>query len=382
MRRSLLFILCLLLFAGCGKRSLPTPPLAEPVVLKNATLPEKLAAQQLYRIEITVTGAADSVRLEAAPQGSAAPEQSWYLHDDGGARHPEDGDVVAFDGVFTQVLRWQPAVSGGQPYQLSFQALNGGRSAGDPLEEIRRSGDLSAPVILQLSFPDSLLSGFAGTRLLQALVADSSGAGDVAQVEVRATAPGKAAFDTLLYDDGTHGDAAAGDGLFSLAVDRTFTARKNGAYLITCVAVDRSGLRSVAMSTGMVLVNGVPTLSGLTAPDNVARPASGISTHLVSVEVNEPEGLQDVNRVLLRAYNPDGSGFNNNPFLMYDNGLTLDINRWDLGYRGDLTARDGVYSMTVIFDPAKALGSYRLTFVAEDWAGQQSELLTHTIVLD
>lgn len=136
------------------------------------------------------------------------------------------------------------------------------------------------------------------------------------------------------------------------------------------------------MSTGMVLVNGAPTLSGLTAPDNVARPASGISTHLVSVEVNEPEGLQDVNRVLLRAYNPDGSGFNNNPFLMYDNGLTLDINRWDLGYRGDLTARDGVYSMTVIFDPAKALGSYRLTFVAEDWAGQQSELLTHTIVLD
>ncbi|HQG45088.1 MAG TPA: hypothetical protein PLG50_05480, partial [bacterium] len=334
MRRSFVFIVCLMLLAGCGKRTLPTPPLAEAVALKKATLPEKLAAQQLYRIEITVSGAADSVRLEAAPQGSAAPERTWSLYDDGGALHPEDGDVVAFDGVFTQVLRWQPAVSGGQPYQLRFQALREGRSAGDPLEEIRRSGDLAAPVILQLNFPDSLASGFAGTRLLQALVADSSGADDVARVEVRATAAGKAAFDTMLYDDGTHGDDTAADGLFNLAVDKTFNARKTGAYLFTCVAVDRSGLRSGAMSTSMVMVNGVPHLSGLSAPDNVTRPASGISTHLVSVQVDEPEGLQDINRVLLRAYNPDGSGFNNNPFLMYDNGLALDINRWDLGYRG------------------------------------------------
>ncbi|HNW58151.1 MAG TPA: hypothetical protein PKI62_00575 [bacterium] len=382
MHRSFLLLLSMLLLAGCSTRDLPTPPTTAPVVLKEVLLPEKLGAQQLYRIEIAVSGAADSVRLEAAPLNAAAPERTLYLYDDGGARHSLDGDRVAFDGIFTQLLHWQPAAAGGQEYRLHFQALQGGQSAGEPLEEIRRSGDLSAPVLTRLILPDTLQSGFSGLRLLQAMVTDSSGASDVARVEVRGSATGKAAFDTLLYDDGTHGDITAADGLFTLAVDRTFCARKSGAYTFAFTAVDKSGLKSAVRSAEMVLVNGAPLLIGLSAPESVTRPASGISTHLVTIQVEEPQGLQDVNRVLLRAYNPDGSGFNNNPFVMYDNGLALDINRWDLGYRGDQVARDGVYSMTVIFDASKALGAYRLTFVAEDWAGQQSELVTHSIMLE
>jgi len=382
MRRLILLSLPLLILAGCGKRELPTPPAPEEVVLSQAMLPEMLGPMRLYRIEIGAAGEVDSVLLEAVPRGTGAAEQRFYLYDDGGARHAGDGDVVAFDNIFSQQILWQPTLPGFREYELRFQASRAGRTVGEPLILMRSSGDQRAPEVAQLLLPDTLRSGFSGSLLFQAVVIDSSGPGDVARVELTGSAAGKASFDTLLYDDGSHGDPAAGDYIYSLAVDRTFGARKQGAYTIRIAAVDRSGQRSPEKSAILVIVNTAPLLTDLNAPAAVQRPAAGASSHLVSVRIDEPQGLQDINRVLLRAYNPDGTGFNNNPFVMYDNGLALDISRWDLGYRGDLTAGDGVYSMTVIFDAAKPLGGYRLTFTAEDWAGNQSELLTHTITLD
>jgi len=382
MRRLILLSLPLLILAGCGKRELPTPPAPEEVVLSQAMLPEMLGPMRLYRIEIGAAGEVDSVLLEAVPRGTGAAEQRFYLYDDGGARHAGDGDVVAFDNIFSQQILWQPTLPGFREYELRFQASRAGRTVGEPLVLMRSSGDQRAPEVAQLLLPDTLRSGFSGSLLFQAVVIDSSGPGDVARVELTGSAAGKASFDTLLYDDGSHGDPAAGDYIYSLAVDRTFGARKQGAYTIRIAAVDRSGQRSPEKSAILVIVNTAPLLTDLNAPAAVQRPAAGASSHLVSVRIDEPQGLQDINRVLLRAYNPDGTGFNNNPFVMYDNGLALDISRWDLGYRGDLTDGDGVYSMTVIFDAAKPLGVYRITFTAEDWAGNQSELLTHTITLD
>ena len=382
MRRLILLSLPLLILAGCGKRELPTPPAPEEVVLSQAVLPEMLGPMRLYRVEIAATGEVDSVLLEAVPRGTGAVEQRFYLYDDGGARHAGDGDVVAFDNIFSQQILWQPTLPGFREYELRFQASRSGRTVGEPLVLMRSSGDQCAPVVEQFLHPDTLRSGFSGNLLFQAVVIDSSAPGDVARVELTGSAEGKASFDTLLYDDGTHGDPAAGDNIYSLAVDRTFGARKQGAYTIKVAAVDRSGQRSPEKSALLVIVNTAPLLADLTAPAMVQRPATGTSSYLVSVRIDEPQGLQDINRVLLRAYNPDGTGFNNNPFVMYDNGLALDISRWDLGYRGDLTAGDGIYSMTVIFDAAKPLGVYRLTFTAEDWAGNQSELLTHTITLN
>ncbi len=382
MRRLILLSLPLLILAGCGKRELPTPPAPEEVVLSQAMLPEMLGPMRLYRIEIGAAGEVDSVLLEAVPRGTGAAEQRFYLYDDGGARHAGDGDVVAFDNIFSQQILWQPTLPGFREYELRFQASRAGRTVGEPLILMRSSGDQRAPEVAQLLLPDTLRSGFSGSLLFQAVVIDSSGPGDVARVELTGSAAGKASFDTLLYDDGSHGDPAAGDYIYSLAVDRTFGARKQGAYTIRIAAVDRSGQRSPEKSAILVIVNTAPLLTDLNAPAAVQRPAAGASSHLVSVRIDEPQGLQDINRVLLRAYNPDGTGFNNNPFVMYDNGLALDISRWDLGYRGDLTDGDGVYSMTVIFDAAKPLGVYRITFTAEDWAGNQSELLTHTITLD
>lgn len=381
--RSMIFSLfALMALAGCTSRDLPTPAAQLEVRLESASAPEALAAGRTYRFEVTLSGEADSVRLDALLTGQTQPERTWFLHDDGAALYPDDGDVVAFDHKFSQRILWQPAVGSGQNYQLRFQAYSGSRAVGALLELTRRSGDLKPPVIRTVILPDSLPSGFAGNLLFAAVVEDSSGAGDVTMVEVSGTATGKASFDTLLYDDGSHGDAVAGDGHFTLAVDRAFSARKSGAYTLTLVAVDRAGLKSAPVTAALLIRNGAPQLSDLSAPDVVSRPASGNIGYLVTISVDEPQGQEDIRRVLLRAYNPDGSGFNNNPFVMYDNGLPLDISRWDLGYRGDQVARDATWSMTIIFDPNKALGPYRLTFVAEDWVGNQSTLVTHQLNLN
>lgn len=381
--RSIIFSLfALMVLAGCASRDLPTPAAQVEVRLESASAPEVLAAGRTYRFEVTLSGAADSVRLDALATGQTLPERTWFLYDDGAALHPDDGDVVAFDHKFSGRILWQPSAGSGQNYLLRFQAYSGGRAVAAPLELTRRSGDLKPPVIRTVALPDTLPSGFPGNLFFTAVVEDSSGAGDVVMVEVKGTAAGKASFDTLLYDDGSHGDAAAGDGRFTLAVDRTFGARKSGAYTMTLMAVDRAGLKSAPVTAALVIGNGAPQLSDLSAPEVVSRPASGNIGYLVTITVEEPQGMEDISRVLLRAYNPDGSGFNNNPFVMYDNGLPLDISRWDLGYRGDQIARDGIWSMTIIFDPGKALGPYRLTFMAEDWVGNQSVMVTHQLNLN
>ena len=342
MRLPFYLLVPLVILAGCGKRDLPTIAALEEVSLEEVLLPELLGSNQIYRLEIKASGEVDSIRMDAVPQGMSSVEKIYYLYDDGGAKHPYDGDIIAFDGLFTQSILWQPVSLTSAEYLLRFQAMRSGQSVGDALELMRRSGDLRAPVIQKIILPDTLASGFSGTQLLQAIVVDSSGPGDVTRVEVAGSAAGKASFDTLLYDDGTHGDVTADDGLFTLAVDRTFGARKNGVYTMNFVAVDKAGQKSPVQTSLMAILNSAPVLFDLDGPATVTRPVSGNSFYLVSVHVEDPQGAQDINRVLLRAYNPDGSGFNNNPFIMYDNGLELDISRWDLGYRGDLAARDGI----------------------------------------
>jgi len=42
---------------------------------------------------------------------------------------------------------------------------------------------------------------------------------------------------------------------------------------------------------------------------------------LLSVRANDPDGFNDVTRVIFNSYKPDGSASGGNPFTMYDDGL-------------------------------------------------------------
>lgn len=382
MRRIVLVLFTLIIFIGCEERQLPTPPLQDGTVqLVRARLSSIMGQGKWYRIEVETQGAIDSLRLEIFPSGQNTADALHYLHDDGGAIHANDKDYVAGDGFFSQMIQWNPKSALPQNFKFTFTALRNDQVTGEALSVEIFSGVLIAPVITAVSIPDTLASGFEGTVLFQVTVRDSSGAGDIARVELLGTAPGKASFDTLLYDDATHGDPLPGDGIFSLAISREFGAYKNGLYEIRLKAVDKGGLESAVVQQTLFIINGKPELSSLTAPADAQRPASGLLASLVTVKVQDPQGRGDIKRIWLRAYNPNGTGFNSNPFTMYDNGLPLDINRWSLGYRGDEMAGDGIYSMTIIFDPGQALGNYRLTFEAEDWLGNLSEILEHTVLL-
>ncbi len=382
MRRIAVVPLLLMMLAGCEQRQLPTPSLL-PVEarLVSARMAMIMGPGKTYRVEVETEGAIDSVRLEVRPAGQGAVEKIYHLHDDGGALHVNNRDYVAGDGFFSQSILWNPVSALSQDYTFLFIALRDGQQQGEALPVTVFSGVLIAPVIEAVILPDTLQSGFEGTVLFQALVSDSSGLDDIARVEMHGSAPGKAAFDTLLFDDGTHGDAVAGDGHYTLAISREFGARKSGLYEIGFTAVDRSGLKSAVVNRNLFIVNGKPVLSDLLAPEDVKRPVSGLSTHLVTIKVRDPQGAADIKRIWLRAFYPNGQGFSNNPFTMYDNGLPLDIDRWNLGYRGDEVAGDGIYSMTVLFDATQALGLYRFSFEAEDWMGNLGQILEHTLTL-
>ncbi len=306
------------------------------------------------------------------------------LWDDGGFLRPGDGDEIARDGIFSQRVRWTSAQAGEERLALEFRAVD---QAGHWSEAVVKNAVLRAntpPQIVHLSVPDSLPSGFEGTRLFYADVVDSQGVADVLSVTFRALRTGVWAFEGVLLDDGTQGDEQAGDGRFSLGVQASFAAGKTGTYELVFVATDLGGAQGAEARAKLSIANGPPVLSDVTVPDSVDIPLRGTLLVPLTVRVSDPQSLADVKRVGFTSRKPDSTFANaGQPVPMVDNGLAFDP---AIAYaHGDQLAGDGVYTFTLVvyadqdarqWDPQGnpiQQGWYTFTFAAEDKVGNLSE---------
>jgi|GEM_PF-6715966 hypothetical protein len=86
--------------------------------------------------------------------------------------------------------------------------------------------------------PGDLRTSSAGTAILTVAVQHSSGPEAIKTVAAAVTGSERGATFPRLYDDGTHGDSAANDGLYSLEVD---LGSKHGEYSVTYYVVDHKG---------------------------------------------------------------------------------------------------------------------------------------------
>ena len=93
-------------------------------------------------------------------------------------------------------------------------------------------------------------------------------------------------------------------------------------------------------------------------------------TLTLSVKVNDPQGLGDIDIVYFNAFRPDGSASQSNPVVMNDDGEM-----------GDLTPDDGIYSMGISIDASARLGNWRFEFMARDNAQAMSDTLIHIITI-
>lgn len=114
-----------------------------------------------------------------------------------------------------------------------------------------------------------------------------------------------------------------------------------------------------------------PIISNLVMPDSVQAG----ETILYTVEVNDSNGLNDVEFVFYEAYNPDGIRVVNSQgiyqFPMFDDGVN----------GGDVTEGDGTYTVVLTFPTTAQIGTWRFEFQARDRSKTLSNKIIHNIVV-
>ena len=145
-----------------------------------------------------------------------------------------------------------------------------------------------------------------------------------------------------LYDDGTHGDAIAGDNTWSLSSSFTI-AMTPGTYNLPFTLTDAQS----RIANGAIMLALSAPQADFTPP---SVPAGGATKAQVRMS-NDGSPTPDIASVVL-----DGS--------VIGLGNSLPLN--DLGGGGDLTAGDGTYSRDITVPGATPAGGYELPFTVTD----------------
>jgi hypothetical protein len=137
---------------------------------------------------------------------------------------------------------------------------------------------------------------------------------------------------------------------------------------VTGVAGQESMVNSAVSKFTVVYGTKPPVLLSVSAPDTLVLSSTETQVFSVSVAVTDSSGLADIRMVFFNSYLPSNAASSGNPFMLYDDGTP-----------GDVTAGDGIYTLTIQLTPAAAKGRYRFEFQAVDYSGLSSNILKHNI---
>ena len=203
-------------------------------------------------------------------------------------------------------------------------------------------------------------------------------------VSVMLTGPdGSTLAMATMHDDGVAPDVTAGDGVFSAELHLQVAKTALGLYEAQFMAANGSGFRSSTIVQSLSIVNSndhAPTLSDAIVPDTVVVPNSPDTAFVVvSVTVEDQEGLADIASVTFTSRRPDSSTVGIYP--MYDDGGTRP--RFPFGLKsGDAVAGDGAYTLTIPLTSSSDHNTYRdFTFQATDLSGETAAPLTKRIFI-
>jgi len=340
-----------------------------------------------YKIEVWVTDP-QGIRNIKAVRMTIMQDQNLEvvfedsLLDDGAYTNPDDGDVLAGDGIFSNQYRADniSAVSEEVSYTLTIEATDEQNHLSQLFSHPLIIGANHSPSIHRIKAPDSLSADKPGLTF-SISVSDSDGLSDVieAYFESYNLTKGYTKFEQYLYNDGdmeNHGDEIPGDSIFTTKITPDFSGGKLGEYELKFYIRDSYGEENKEIASHMVYIGNLPPeIEMLSMPDTIHIPEgtseSDYNYKLITVQVSDPEGLSSIDSVYFYSRKPEGELANSGqPFVMVDNGQPFNISNWYIYENyGDQTANDGKYAYPLVvrydFDP----GIYTFMFYVRDKAG-------------
>ncbi|MBN2105062.1 hypothetical protein JW835_13555 [bacterium] len=342
--------------------------------IDNITTPRTVALQgdMLYSIYVTVSdpqGLEDIAYVQFSLSDSL---EDFNLHDNG-----HDGDLIPKDGSYSG--RFLPELFSGKQgaYQLQITAQDHEGNMTMAFSDTIWVEDTvpdQAPVLHHPVVSDTVAVEELTNFYLSIHAYDGQGLDDIDSLVYQIYPPlsTKPIYQSILRDDGTGGDIAAGDSVFSICADLSDTLKGLGPHQIRFQAKDIHGNQSVPLVVTFFIagINDEPILSNLNAPVVINR--LDPTPIVITIQVTDPQGPADVRKVYFNSIKPNGFPARGNPFILRDDGSE----DW-----GDEKAGDGIYSIAIVISSDNQLGRYTFSFYAQDLAGDLSEPRVHYLVV-
>lgn len=362
----------LLVLVSCEEKKVITE-VEIPFAIQEVHIPGVISSlsHQPVLISARVThpeGDAGIERVEALlPDTTGQGIDTLLLFDDGGALHPESGDAIAFDQVYSALVVPDTAWDS---LQINFQAkVRAIAKNGQVLESPAQTLEIfpnQAPVLLNYFFPDSIPAGMAPTEA-KFTVKDPDGLTDIRWLLIEA----KPAGGSTVVSSDTVPNPLNNTPVFTFPLDSAYAVAKQGGYDIGFVLEDRFGAKSVPVVHPLQVENTPPRLWGEEVPDTLTIPTGSDSTILqITINVNDAQSLADIDSAYFNSILPNGNPSGANPILLFDDGS-----------QGDLLAGDGTFSRKIKLLAGTPPGVYTFHFFATDRVGQRTTGPVHSILL-
>lgn len=310
------------------------------------------------------------------------------LYDDGAYYYPDDGDVIAGDGVFSN--RFDAATDIGKTvgdYKVEIQAFDFDGNQSEISDTTIHLGYSYTVEFVNIQKPDTIKSGIVAEYLYVAL-RHPEGLKAIKDVSFNLYVNNSTALlkTMAMFNDGNFentGDLIAADSIFSFKMDSSFAAGLKGLYDLEFTVTDEFGSITKSGKFDIFLENKVGRILELTVPDQMTLPATeGQYTRaLLTAHITDPQGLSDVDSVYFFSLKPNGEYANDsNPFILIDNGKPFNImNPYD--ETGDIRTGDGIYSFSLLLynNPQTVIGTYVFTFYMRDKVGNLTAVKTDSL---
>jgi hypothetical protein len=300
----------------------------------------------------------------------------------GGEQDPGNPFAMQHDGGNTFIASYELPILVGE-FRFVFQARDKSNFLSNRIEHALAVTQIATPIITNAMLQAQVVIADMqdSTIVTSVQISDPQGLTDVAWVRYSVFQPdGQEVPDGpfAMVDDGDiagSGDQTAGDGTYSGRFTFDAATALAGDYKFSYQAKDNSdSLSNVLEKTIAVFFNNSPELSNLVAPDTVAINPERTTQILITVDVADAEGLEDIEFVKFRSFLPDGNEARESPFELKDDGDRL--------VTGDQEAGDGTYSI-VINLPSQGVqpGDFTFIFKAEDKGGLSSDEIIHIMTV-
>jgi hypothetical protein len=200
-----------------------------------------------------------------------------------------------------------------------------------------------------------------------------------------------------LNDDGINGDIIKNDDLYSLkepndllTLIHPIDSSHIGNVFVVFQATYGNG-SSFMVEDSFSLGNIIPLISSISAPDTIFLPDSGgVKFELVTADVHDADGPEDIRGVGFVSYHVEGDSFLNegNIINLYDDGSEVIIYEPNFT-SGDVDPNDETYSFRIpVFGPGNPdpalqtkTGTFDWIFEAMDMAHTYSDTVIHRIIV-